>query len=130
KTFAGYAVARFGWENASIPFEGNVGVRVVRTENTANGSGFLPDLSSYADLPTDDLAFGTGAAFDVSGEQSYTDVLPSLNLKFQLTDSLIARFAASQAITRPSFNQMFSFVDLTASVNPQGTVVEGWGGAA
>src|SRR5690606_23083349 len=71
KTFAGYAVARFGWENASIPFEGNVGVRVVRTENTANGSGFLPDLSSYADLPADDLAFGTGAAFDVSGEQSY-----------------------------------------------------------
>lgn len=130
KTLAGYAVARFGWENVPVPVEGNIGLRVVRTENTARGSGFLPDLTSYPGLPADDRAFGTGAAFEVSGEQSYTDVLPSLNLKFQLTDSLIARFAASRAIARPSFNQMFPFVDLTASVNPQGTVVEGWGGAA
>src|SRR5690606_12785025 len=97
KTLAGYAVARFGWENTPVPIEGNLGVRVVRTENTARGSGFLPDLTTYPGLPADDIAFGTGAAFDVSGEQSYTDVLPSLNLKFQLTDSLIARFAASKA---------------------------------
>jgi TonB-dependent receptor len=130
QTFAGYAMLRFGWDDARVPVEGNVGFRVVRTENTASGSGFLPDLSSYTSLPAADLAFGTGAAFDVSGGQEYTDVLPSLNLKFQLTDSLIARFAASKAIARPSFNQMFPFVDLTASVNQPGTMVEGWGGEA
>src|SRR5690606_17422038 len=87
-------------------------------------------LSSYNSLAAGGIAFGTGAALDVSGGQEYTDVLASLNLKVQLTDTLLARFAASKAIARPNFNQMSPFVDLNASVNVAGTQVEGWGGAA
>ena len=39
---------------------------------------------------------------DVSGEQSYTDVLPSINARYEMSDNVIARASYFRSVTRPS----------------------------
>jgi TonB-dependent receptor len=58
---------------------------------------------------------GSIAGFD--GKHTYTDILPSLNLRFHLTPELQWRFAASKAIVRPTFSQMVSYTSLSFTFN-------------
>lgn len=92
QTYAAYGVLRFGSDAGALPFDGNVGVRVVRTELESTGVMTDPD----------DL----NALLPISVQQSYTDVLPSLNLRLFLLDNLQWRFAASKGISRPGFDKL------------------------
>src|SRR3546814_20134922 len=49
----------------------------------------------------------------LSGSQDYTEVLPSLNLRYHITDTLQARFAASRGLSRPQFYDMRAIFPLT-----------------
>ena len=105
KTRAAYAMLNFGMDEAFI--EGNVGVRVVRTENSADGYLIFPNVV-YAPY------LGAGQSEPISAQNSYTDVLPSLNVKWEPTKNLIVRFAASKAIARPNFSDMQAYQILNA----------------
>lgn len=52
----------------------------------------------------DDLAFHNGAITPVIGEKTYQNILPSLNLKFDLTEKALVRLAYSKGMTRPDFS--------------------------
>lgn len=100
-TFGGYLMGSFD----SDRWRGNVGIRVVRTEQISKGNVSRPDGRVKN-------AFG---AYDpLTVERSYTDVLPSLNLVYEATDDLLYRFTASSVVTRPDFT------DITprSSLNP------------
>ena len=107
KTTAAYAMLSFG--NDEALFDGNVGVRVVRTENNADGFLVYPDQPFAPYL-------GSGESVPITAGNSYTDVLPSLNLRWEFAPNLIARFAASKAIARPAFSDMQAFQQLSAGV--------------
>lgn len=92
QTYAAYGVLRFGRDAGALPFDGNVGVRVVRTE--LESAGVMTD-------PND-----LGSLLPITVQQSYTDVLPSLNLRFFLSENLQWRFAASKGISRPTFDKL------------------------
>lgn len=49
-------------------------------------------------------------------EDSYQDVLPSLNLRLKLTPELQLRFAASKAIARPSLDQLTANISLGGDI--------------
>ena len=51
-----------------------------------------------------------GNVFQTKNE--YTDVLPSLNLRFFLQDNMFLRFAAAKAMVRPSFAQLLPRISL------------------
>ena len=102
KTYAAYGVLRFGTDDWGVPFDGNVGVRVVRTEVTSDGVRTGTDIEGGGLLP-------------VNVEQSYTDVLPSLNLRWMFTDQLQLRFAASKGISRPGFDKLNPNLSLSAA---------------
>ncbi|MBE8717083.1 TonB-dependent receptor [Cellvibrio polysaccharolyticus] len=110
-TYAVHAVARFGFADLAKPIDGNIGVRVVRTEMTADGFLVYPDFTLNQ---AEEKPFNAPSEF-LSAENSYTNVLPSLNLRMQLRDDVFLRFAASQAISRPDFSQLKSFRNLEAS---------------
>ncbi|NJC36097.1 TonB-dependent receptor [Xanthomonas arboricola] len=93
KTYAAYGVLRFGVDSDSIPFDGNIGVRVVRTEVGSTGVRTGTDGEGGGLIPVD-------------AQQTYTDVLPSLNLRWMLSDQLQWRFAASRGISRPTFDRL------------------------
>ncbi len=109
RTYAAYAMLNFGFDDK--PIDGNIGVRVVRTENSADGYVVYPDVA-YAPY------LGNGQSDTISARNSYTDVLPSANVKWEVADNLILRFAASKAIARPNFSDMQAYQVLSASTKP------------
>jgi TonB-dependent receptor len=124
-TQAIYGSLYFGNEDAlGIPFDGNIGLRYVKTDVSANGAIQYPSASnisgSTANLTPEQLALFSGAYVPISGKGSYHNFLPSLNLRFKFTDELQLRLAASKAMTRPDINQLNSYMKLGAS----------WGGPA
>ena len=127
QVYSGYASLRFGSELGAMPLTGVLGVRVVRTEDKANGvftvqgydpaGGTLPPGKTpgdYAKIPA--------TVQHVSVENNYTYVLPSLNAKLQLTPKLQARFAFAKAIARPDFSQLQAFTTLSSTVDTTTTI--------
>jgi len=115
-TYAGYLLLRFGGDVGSLPLDGNVGVRYVKTETEASGYAQQPDWTAYALLAPTIAALGTGESVAVTQDGSYTDVLPSLNVRLKLTPDLQWRFAFSKAIARPTFDQLRANVSLGGTV--------------
>lgn len=83
-----YLQADFATKLGGIPVRGNVGVRVVETEQTATGY----------------QATAGGTAVTVS--QKYTDTLPALNLAANVTRDLILRLAAAKVMSRPQLGNL------------------------
>jgi len=118
KTQAGYLSTRFSFDDLRFPVEGSAGVRVVHTNSTAHGyTIFKPTYSTTT--PPSMPRFGTiDQAVDSS--HSYVDVLPSLNLKMELTDKLQARFAFAKSMYRPSFGDLAEYVELFQNTTFEG----------
>ncbi|WP_434989990.1 TonB-dependent receptor [Xanthomonas melonis] len=126
RTQAAYMVVYFGNDEAlGVPVDGNVGVRVVQTKAEAEGFGQFQDMSQLNVTPELQARY-RGQYFENNSQGSYTNVLPSLNLRARLTDSLQWRVAASKAMARPDYTQLQPFillsVDTDASGNPIGFV--------
>jgi iron complex outermembrane recepter protein len=122
RTLAGYAQLRFGFDDWKLPLDGNVGLRVVHTKATAsgyisfNGSQLAPgDVGIVPAIPPYNKA--------VEFENSYTNVLPSLNLRLKAMNDLQFRFAAAKAIARPDFTDLQGYQTLSQTINRTGTTV-------
>ena len=82
---------------------GNFGLRYIHTRATATGYKF-----DGTPLAAGDIAQNQGWGTSLySQEASYGHFLPSLNLAYNLQKDTILRFAASRAMTRPNFDNMF-----------------------
>ena len=95
RTQAAYLMTDFGAGDNNA-FSGNLGVRAVRTEESVAGSQSLD-----------------GAISPLDKSSNYWNVLPTLNLQYNFTDTLQARFAASKTVTRPDFSQLSPSLTLT-----------------
>ena len=85
-----------------LPLTGNFGIRYVKTDT---------DTSGYGNADVND---------PVSFKGNYSDVLPALNLKLDISDELVARIAASSVISRPTITDLvprltYNSVQLEAS---------------
>ena len=100
-----YVQADFNTDLMGMPFRGNVGVRQVNTDLYAEG---------YS---------STGGGTLVSGENSYQDTLPSLNLVIEPVEDLLIRFGAAKVMARPQINNSLSganYLVPTTSLNATG----------
>jgi TonB-dependent receptor len=111
KAAAGYL--RFDFAAIDDRLGGNVGVRYVRTDQTS--SGYAPDLSL--------IVFAqAGAATTIPGvtptsiDRSYNNWLPSLNVRFNVTDDLIARLGAARVMSRPTLGTLSPSTTVNANV--------------
>lgn len=77
----------------------DLGLRAVRTEQTSNGSQVVGGISE-----------------PISVDNQYTDVLPSLNIRFDLSDEVIMRFSANQAVARPTLGQLSPGISVQPTV--------------
>jgi len=96
KVAGAYVMGNFAGEG----WRGNVGVRVVETDQTSTG---YVNLTAPAPGSVSN-AFGTFQ--QVTAKRSYTDVLPSANFAFDLTEDLVMRFAAARTMARPDFTDV------------------------
>ncbi|MGD8174765.1 TonB-dependent receptor [Marinimicrobium sp. ARAG 43.8] len=91
ETAAAYVVGEFATSSERI--RGNVGVRVINT-----------DVETAAQVI--DTTGSDSQLVPVNGSNSYTDVLPSLNLTGELREDLLLRFGYHKGMTRPSLSSL------------------------
>lgn len=104
EVMAVYAMANFSTEIGDIPVTGNFGVRYVDSDvksvgvqNVGTGNGVSI---------TDDVGV-TQTNYDyVNYGPEFTDVLPSINLNFEISDNDVIRVAAAEVMARPPVGQM------------------------
>ena len=85
----GWGMAEFNLAEAGVPLRGDIGVRYVRTDQLSTG---------YA---------SQGASVNlVTADRSYGRWLPSANLVFDVTDTLLVRFAAAKTIARAGIGSL------------------------
>ncbi|HEY9107413.1 MAG TPA: TonB-dependent receptor [Roseateles sp.] len=114
RTVALHGTLRFGFDDLPYPVEGNVGLRVVKTTAVAHGYTSFTPLAKP--LPPGVPEMSPVAEFQ-DFENSYVDVLPSLNLKMNASDKLQFRLAISRGISRPAFGQLAAKTTLTQGGN-------------
>lgn len=142
ESLAGYAMLSFGGDHAmlfGVPVSGNIGVRYVETTNDSSGGiqfpvfdattldcqprtssvpGGTPNppntLGCY--LSADDIAFSNQASPVSSVSKTHRNALPSFNIRFDLTDEWLLRFAASRAMSRPDIGNLRNYVGVSAQL--------------
>lgn len=115
-TYAAYFQVNLDGEIGSVPYVGDFGFRLVTTQQTINGFDAelrVTDNGGQDTTVFDDLA--TGAATPFQSTDTYTNVLPSMNFRFELADDLFLRIAASKTLTRPTFNALSPGLSLNAN---------------
>jgi iron complex outermembrane receptor protein len=104
KDTAAFLQADFKGDN----WAANAGVRVVHTQE---------DATTYTQVdpstPGAVLTSAFGPFIGIEKEHTYNDVLPSANLKLDVTHDLVARFAASETMTRADYSALAGFTNLT-----------------
>lgn len=153
RTFAGYVRLDFSTDKGGDSFiDGNIGMRYVDTLGVSFGAvtaperntlvpSTFPSVTAYCSaprLPTDPvppicrlsatdqanaLAFANGANEPLAARNKFGHWLPSLNIRFQANEELQFRFAASRAISRPSFDNLRAYIGVNASVNQAGDLI-------
>ncbi|CAN7575792.1 TonB-dependent receptor [Pseudoxanthomonas sp. LjRoot143] len=85
---------------------GNVGVRLVRTESDSTSWQCIGQPSCVANA---DNNFVHSYQLTTTSKK-YNDVLPNVNLVYDLTDSVVLRGAASKVISRPNYGDMSTYL--------------------
>lgn len=136
KTTSFYGRLDFGNEFSNgMSIDANIGVRYTKSE--VSGVGALrfdaveensPAGENPSDFSPEAVAYFTQASIDRSGQfNSDERWLPSLNVKWNLNENSLIRFAASENITRPNISQLrpdqqaggrFNFTSTEDPANP------------
>jgi iron complex outermembrane receptor protein len=90
----------FSFELGAHTLRGNVGVRYVETKLTTTG-----------------YAYQTGGPVQVTVDADYSDVLPSFNLVYDISDSLLIRLAGAKVMTRPNLGNLSPGAAVSVSGN-------------
>ena len=106
KTYGGYVMLKVGKPDVTF-YHANIGLRVVRTDQTSRGN--LLGVSANAPGAATN-AFGTFAPVTI--KRHYTDILPAVNVWFDLTPKAILRFGAGRTIARPDYTDIVPRVSL------------------
>ncbi|WP_294256948.1 TonB-dependent receptor [uncultured Sphingomonas sp.] len=104
KTWALYVSANFKSEIAGMPFFFNAGVREEVTHVSSTGIGRLPISITPSTTDPTLLTIGFGDQQAITTKSDYSYLLPSLDMKLELTDALHLRLDASRTLTRPTLN--------------------------
>ncbi len=123
---AAYVDLKLSGELGEVLWDANIGVRYEQTDVKVTGLQSTL-VSLYFRDPTD---FGR----EFSGEQelnansSYSNLLPNVNISFDLTDDIISRISYSKTITRPTLLQMAPAVTINTT-RPSGVLTSSSGNA-
>ncbi|MGH8131786.1 MAG: TonB-dependent receptor, partial [Steroidobacteraceae bacterium] len=97
KTTGGYVMGNFAGDS----WRGNVGVRLAHTQENTTGAQFVANPNQPGVIPS---LFG--AYIPVEASKSYNDILPSLNVAYDVTQDVVVRFAAAKVMSRPDYTDM------------------------
>ncbi|HET7842567.1 MAG TPA: TonB-dependent receptor, partial [Xanthomonadales bacterium] len=107
---------------AMLDFQGdgwvaNAGVRFVRTEesvlqNVPIPTSVCPELQPCPSVPGAITTSAFGSFYQLPVENTYNDWLPSANIRWDINEELVARFAAARTMAHPDFSALGGAVTL------------------
>jgi iron complex outermembrane receptor protein len=104
RTWAAFISTRFQTELAGKAFHVSAGVRRENTDVSSGGVGRLPTALTVNPADPTLLTTTFSESQPIVTESEYSYLLPSLDLKLELTEKLHLRFDASRTLTRPAIN--------------------------
>jgi phosphoribosylformimino-5-aminoimidazole carboxamide ribotide isomerase len=107
ETYTGYGQIDFSTIAGSLPFRGNIGLRVIRTDQSSTVFSVIPGLVDDRSTPPplrEDRRF-------ITRGKTFTDFLPSANAILEITPKDLLRISYTQQISRPRF------VDLRGAIS-------------
>ena len=118
--FASYLMAGFDQVWNTVPASGNVGIRLVKDDSLLRGFGesLGSSGSGITRVPVDGQGNVLGGFTLVEENRDYTKVLPSLNLKFDLRENFVTRFAAARVMRRPEIRDQTPYFELDFDLDP------------
>ncbi|MGX9461250.1 TonB-dependent receptor [Shewanella sp. A14] len=110
--FALYAQLDFRYDIFDRELRGNIGLRYIDNENTSK-------IVNLDDIYKDGSTAGRGEGANYPGGYRWRtsvsegdDILPSLNLAYDITDNVILRFSYAEAITRAKLSDLSSAISV------------------
>jgi iron complex outermembrane recepter protein len=104
KTWSVFVRAGFNATINEMPFHFNAGVRDERTNVSSAGVGRVPTLLTVSAADPTLLTTTFSAPQPITTKSNYNFLLPSLDMKLELTPEWHIRFDASRTLTRPAIN--------------------------
>jgi len=131
-TKAAYVMANFGGPETRIggvAISGNIGARFVWTSDDTQGAYTFPNPYTSEELicsrgqdssgretltagcvtSADEIAFNDGSYVASTVHAPHFNVLPSVNVKFDVTDKFVIRYALSRAMSRPDIGLLRNY---------------------
>ena len=109
-----YVQLDFNRPLADMTLSGNAGIRLVRTALDIVGQAQKVQLRESGGIRVPEFY---GPVEDFPFDSSYTESLPSLNLRLDINDELLARFSYSKTLTRPEFTFLAPTFAITNATN-------------
>jgi iron complex outermembrane receptor protein len=98
RDYGGYIQADFKFDALGRPLRGNVGVRDVSTQQHSSGFSFVGGVQQA-----------------VTTDRTYNEILPSLNLVWEIRDDMQVRVSASRVMARPDLTSLVASTSVTVS---------------
>jgi TonB-dependent receptor len=113
KVTSAYIEGHQGAEWQDIEFSSTYGVRYENTDILV--TGFESDLLALTILDQTELGQLNTPSRVISHSATYNNWLPSLSIKAQSQDNIVARFGLSRSLTRPTMSQLSPSLVLTTT---------------
>jgi iron complex outermembrane recepter protein len=113
KVSLAYMMAQFKGDLGSMPLAVNAGVRFEKTNFTSQGASQTVLSAVPNGTGQNVIVLSDVVPVNLSGD--YTDILPSLNVRLNLTDELVLRTGASRVISRPTLTDLSPAQSITSN---------------
>jgi iron complex outermembrane recepter protein len=104
RTWSVFLRGGFATKIGEMPFHFSAGVRDERTRVSSSGQGRVPILLTQSPADPTLLTTTFSPTQGITTNSNYSHLLPSLDMKLELTPELHLRFDASRTLTRPAIN--------------------------
>ena len=104
KTISLYVEFDFETEVAGMPLLTTAGLRYEASDIDVKGTD--EPVTELIILDKTEMLPSFGAGESIAKSSNYEDILPNLSVKLEVNHDLVARFAASQTMTRPTLDSM------------------------
>ncbi len=122
KVTTAYAMGDLEGTMFGLPYRGNFGAQFVHTNQHSTGNEV--DLNNCTGITEETCKSRT-----ISGGTSYHDVLPSLNVSFELSNDQFLRFGLAKVMSRANLDDMRASKAFGVNNNGQNPILVGTGGS-
>jgi TonB-dependent receptor len=113
-----YLQSALYFEVADMPVDINLGVRYEETDVTSDVIQRVEDIVVWSNPTEWQLRYEAGGAQPVNFEGEHDVTLPSIDIKVEVTDEIIARMSMGKSITRAPLGNLVGVRTLSGSPKP------------